>query len=158
MLAHTTRLIAKMDPLKYIFEKPTLTGQIARRKMALSEYDILAYQPLDEYHPLLHEFLDERIMMAEKDEHEAELDEWKFWFNGASNLLGNRIGVVLASPKVIYQLHGEWETRDAKLVSYHAHIMVLSEHFDEISFYYVPWDKNQMIDVLTTLSAMLQAN
>ncbi|RDX72861.1 hypothetical protein CR513_47605, partial [Mucuna pruriens] len=26
MLAHTTRLIAKMDPLKYIFEKPALTG------------------------------------------------------------------------------------------------------------------------------------
>ncbi|RDX62105.1 hypothetical protein CR513_59606, partial [Mucuna pruriens] len=30
MLAHTTWLIAKMDPLKYIFEKPALTGQIAR--------------------------------------------------------------------------------------------------------------------------------
>ncbi|RDX89626.1 Retrovirus-related Pol polyprotein from transposon 17.6, partial [Mucuna pruriens] len=216
MLTHTTRLIAKMEPLKYIFEKPALTGQIARLQMALSEYDIkaikgsalaeqLAYHPLDEYHPLSHEFSDEHIMPAEEDEQEADLDEWKLWFNGASNLLGNRIGVVLASPKgqyfpfstrlgfdctnnmteyeactmgitmgiehlvsrlnifgdsalVIYQLHGEWETRDAKLVPYHAHIVPLKEHFDEISFHYVPWDENQTIDALVTPLAMLQAN
>ncbi|RDX90793.1 Gypsy retrotransposon integrase-like protein 1, partial [Mucuna pruriens] len=59
---------------------------------------------------------------------------------------------------LIYQLRKEWETRDAKLVPYHAHIMALSEHFDEISFHYVPRDENQMDDALTTLSAMLQAN
>ncbi|RDY07599.1 Retrovirus-related Pol polyprotein from transposon 17.6, partial [Mucuna pruriens] len=84
MLAHTTRLIAKMDPLKYIFEKLALTRRITRWQMALSEYDIvytsqraikgsalaeqLAYHPLDEYHPFLHEFLDEHIMAVEKDE------------------------------------------------------------------------------------------
>ncbi|RDY07336.1 Gypsy retrotransposon integrase-like protein 1, partial [Mucuna pruriens] len=221
MLAHTMWLIAKMDPLKYIFEKSALTGRIARLQMALSEYNIvytsqkaikgsalaeqLVCHPLNEYHPLSHEFLDEHIMMAEKDEQEAELDEWKLWFDGASNLLGNRIGAVLASPKgqyfpfsarldfdctnniaeyeayamviamaiehqisrlkvfgesvlIIYQLHGEWETRDAKLVLYHAHIMALGEHFDEISFHYVPRDENQMVDALATLSAMLQAN
>ncbi|RDY00959.1 Pro-Pol polyprotein, partial [Mucuna pruriens] len=184
--------------------------------MALSEYDIkaikgsalaeqLSYHPLNEYHPLSHEFLDDHIIMAEKDEQEAELDEWKLWFDGASNLLGNGIGVVLASPKgqyipfsarlgfdctnnmaeyeayamgitmaiehqisklkvfadlvlVIYQLRREWETRDAKLVPYHAYIMALSEHFDEISFHYVPRDENQMVDALATLLAMLQAN
>ncbi|RDX93158.1 hypothetical protein CR513_24617, partial [Mucuna pruriens] len=52
-----------MDPLKYIFEKPALIGRIARRQMALSEYDIVYT---------------------------------------TSNLLGNRIGVVLASPKWQY--------------------------------------------------------
>ncbi|RDY09905.1 hypothetical protein CR513_05654, partial [Mucuna pruriens] len=44
------------------------------------------------------------------------------------------------------------------LVPYHAHTMTLIEHFDEISFHYVPWDENQMVDALATLSAMLQAN
>ncbi|RDY01800.1 rnhA, partial [Mucuna pruriens] len=144
-------------------------------------------------------------MVAVKHELEAEIDKWKLWFDGASNLLGNGIGAVLASPKgqyfpfsaslgfdctnnmaeyeacamgiimaiehqisklkvfgdsalVIYQLRGEWETRDAKLVPYHAYIMTLSEHFDEISFHYVPWDENQMVDALATLSSMLQAN
>ncbi|RDX63522.1 hypothetical protein CR513_58047, partial [Mucuna pruriens] len=107
-----------MDPLKYIFEKPTLTGQIARWQMALSKYDIvytsqkdvkrsalaeqLAYHPLNEYHPLSHEFPDKHMMVAEKDEPEAELDEWKLWFDGASNLLENEIGAVLASSKGQY--------------------------------------------------------
>ncbi|RDX75959.1 hypothetical protein CR513_44102, partial [Mucuna pruriens] len=118
MLAHTTRLIAKMDPLKYIFKKPALTGRIARWKMALSKYDIvytsqkaikgsvvaeqLAYHPLDKYHPLSHEFPEEHIMVAERDEQEIDLDEWKLWFDGASNLLGNGIRVILASPKGQY--------------------------------------------------------
>ncbi|RDX62491.1 hypothetical protein CR513_59164, partial [Mucuna pruriens] len=113
-------------------------------------------------------------------------------------LLGNRIGVVLASPSgqyfpfsvrlgfdctnnmaeceacavgitmaiehqvgklrvfgdsalFIYQLRGEWETRDAKLIPYHAHITTLAEQFEEISFHYVPRDENQMANALATL-------
>ena len=30
MLTHTTWLIARKDPLKYVFEKPALTGRITR--------------------------------------------------------------------------------------------------------------------------------
>ena len=40
MLTHTTLLISKMDLIKYIFEKPALSGRIARWKMILTEYDI----------------------------------------------------------------------------------------------------------------------
>ena len=40
MLNHATWLISKMDPIKYIFEKPALIGRIARWQMLLSEYDI----------------------------------------------------------------------------------------------------------------------
>ncbi|RDX78860.1 Retrovirus-related Pol polyprotein from transposon 17.6, partial [Mucuna pruriens] len=115
ILAHTTWLIAKMDPLKYIFEKSALTGQIARWQMTLSEYDIvytnqkvvkgialaeqLAHHPLDEYDPLLYEFPDEQIMSMKDVGLAADLDEWKLWFDGASNMLRNGIGIVLASPK-----------------------------------------------------------
>ncbi|KAI5415402.1 hypothetical protein KIW84_040736 [Lathyrus oleraceus] len=65
MLNHTTWLISKMDPIKYIFEKPALTGRISRWQMLLSEYDIeyrsqkaikgsvladqLAHQPIEDY-------------------------------------------------------------------------------------------------------------
>ena len=41
MLSHTTWLISKMDPVKYIFEKPALTGWIARWQVLLSEFDIV---------------------------------------------------------------------------------------------------------------------
>lgn len=41
MLNYTTMLIARMDPLKYLFEKPALTGRTARWQMLLSEFDIV---------------------------------------------------------------------------------------------------------------------
>ena len=68
MLTHTTLLISKMDPIKYIFEKPALSGRIARWKMILTKYDIqyttqkeikgsvladhLAHQAVDDYHSM----------------------------------------------------------------------------------------------------------
>ncbi|EOY21230.1 Uncharacterized protein TCM_012619 [Theobroma cacao] len=41
MLYYTTWLVAKLDPIKYIFEKPYLSGRIARWQVLLSEYDIV---------------------------------------------------------------------------------------------------------------------
>ena len=40
MLTHTTYLISKIYPIKYIFKKPALTGRVARWQMILIEYDI----------------------------------------------------------------------------------------------------------------------
>ncbi|RDX61236.1 hypothetical protein CR513_60551, partial [Mucuna pruriens] len=76
------------------------TSQKAVKGSALAEK--LAHHPLDEYHPLSHEFPDEYILMAEENKSEAEVEGWKLWFDGASNLLGNGIGVVLASPSGQY--------------------------------------------------------
>ena len=41
MLYHTIWLIARLDPIKYIFEKPSLSGRIAMWQVLLSEFDIL---------------------------------------------------------------------------------------------------------------------
>ncbi|RDX93542.1 Retrovirus-related Pol polyprotein from transposon 17.6, partial [Mucuna pruriens] len=113
ILSHTTWLVAKNDPVKYIFEKPTLTRRIARWKMAFSEYDILyvsqkvikgsalaeqlAYHPLADPQPLSYEFPDEHIMVAAANKAKPD-DEWTMWFDGTSNIVGNGIGVVLISP------------------------------------------------------------
>src|SRR3954466_2719325 len=72
MLNHSTWLISRMDPLKYVFEKQALIGRIARWQMLLSEYDIqyvtqkaikgsvlaehLAHQPLEEYQSMKFDF------------------------------------------------------------------------------------------------------
>src|ERR1051325_2032143 len=72
MLTHTTLLISKMDPTKYIFEKPALSGRITRWQMILTEYDIqytiqkaikgsvvadhLAHQAIDDYQFMNFEF------------------------------------------------------------------------------------------------------
>ncbi|RDX71483.1 hypothetical protein CR513_49164, partial [Mucuna pruriens] len=164
------------------------TNQKAIKGSTLSEQ--LAHHPLNEYHPFWYEFPDERIMGTKEISIEEESDKLKLWFDGASNLLGNGIGVVLAlgfdytnnmakyeayamgiimalhhqikklkifddSALVIYQLRGEWETRDTKLIPYYDHKMAMGEQFDEILFHYIPRDKNQMANALETLSSML---
>ncbi|XP_058757655.1 uncharacterized protein LOC131630928 [Vicia villosa] len=121
MLTHTTLLISKMDPIKYIFEKPALTGRIARWQMILTEYDIqyttqkaikssviadyLAHQPVDDYQSMYFEFPDEDIMCVAETSKSQDQEEgpepgarWTLVFDGASNALGNGIGAVLTSP------------------------------------------------------------
>nr|XP_009612395.1 uncharacterized protein LOC104105716 [Nicotiana tomentosiformis] len=41
MLAYTTHLISRLDPLKYIFQKPMPTGNLAKWQIFLSEFDIV---------------------------------------------------------------------------------------------------------------------
>jgi len=119
MLNHTTWLIYKMDPIKYIFEKAALTGRITRWQMLLSEFDIvyvtqkaikgsalaeyLAQQPIDDYRPMQPEFPDEDIMALFVFEDDGDDEKkWTLFFNGSYNALGHGIGVVLISPKKHY--------------------------------------------------------
>ncbi|XP_012480778.1 uncharacterized protein LOC105795638 [Gossypium raimondii] len=62
------------------------------------------------------------------------------------------------SALVIYQLKGEWETRDPKLVSYRKLVLELIKEFEDITFCYLPRDKNQMADALATLASMIKVN
>ena len=41
MLYYTMRLISRMDPIRYIFEKPALTRKISHWKMLLFEFNIV---------------------------------------------------------------------------------------------------------------------
>src|ERR1051325_9253695 len=109
MLTHTTLLISKMDPIKYIFVKPSLSRRIARWKMILTEYDIQyttqqAIKVVDDYQSMHFKFPDEDIMLV-TDYEEPGPDEgpepgsrWTMIFDGASNALGNGIGIVITSP------------------------------------------------------------
>ena len=96
MLYHITWLIAKLDPIKFIFEKPSLSGRIARWQVLLLEFDILyVFQK-----PMSFDFSDEDLMAVlqiEKEESPKE-DGWKMYFDGALNALGHGVGAVLISP------------------------------------------------------------
>ena len=103
-----------MDPVKYIFEKPALTGRIARWQVLLSEFDIvyvtqkaikgsalanyLAQQPLNDYQPMHPEFPGEDMMAVFKEKLDEDKDKWIVWFDGASNVLGHGVGAALVSP------------------------------------------------------------
>ncbi|XP_012488038.1 uncharacterized protein LOC105801265 [Gossypium raimondii] len=62
------------------------------------------------------------------------------------------------SALVIYQLKGEWETRDSKLIDYRRLVLELIKEFDNITFCYLPRDKNKMADTLATLASMVKVN
>ncbi|XP_012458178.1 uncharacterized protein LOC105778970 [Gossypium raimondii] len=62
------------------------------------------------------------------------------------------------SALVIYQLKEEWKTRDPKLINYRKSVLELIDEFDEITFYYLPRDENQMANALATLASMIQVN
>uniref|UniRef100_A0A2N9FAA7 Uncharacterized protein n=1 Tax=Fagus sylvatica TaxID=28930 RepID=A0A2N9FAA7_FAGSY len=112
MLYYTTWLVSRMDPIKYIFEKPALTGKIARWQVLLSEFDILfvarkaikgqaiadylADYPSEQLELMDSEFPDEDVMTVDEDNHGSR---WKLYFDGAANAVGSGIGAVLVSPK-----------------------------------------------------------
>ncbi|XP_016731110.1 uncharacterized protein [Gossypium hirsutum] len=62
------------------------------------------------------------------------------------------------STLVIYQLRGEWETRDPKLIRYRKLVLELIEEFDSVTFCYLPRDENQMANALATLASMIKVN
>ena len=111
MLYYTTWLVSRMDPIKYIFEKPALTGKIARWQVLLSEFDILfvvrnaikgqaiadylADYPSEQLELMDSEFPDKDVMTVDEDNH----GRWKLYFDGAANAVGSGIGAVLVSPK-----------------------------------------------------------
>ncbi|XP_017984348.1 PREDICTED: uncharacterized protein LOC18587011 [Theobroma cacao] len=221
MLYHTSLLIAKLDPIKYIFEKPSLSGRVVRWQVLLSEYDIvyvsqkaikgsaiadfLAKRVEEDYELMDFEFPNKDLMSVcqTNKEESKEKENWKMFFDGASNALGHGIGVVLVSPEgdhypviaklnfyctnnvveyetcvmglqeaierkihilevygdstwVIYQLRGEWEARDSKLIQYHKYASKLIENFNKICFTHLPREENQMADALATLAAMFK--
>ncbi|GAU43336.1 hypothetical protein TSUD_398810 [Trifolium subterraneum] len=156
LINHTTWLISKMDPIKYIFEKAALTGRIARWQMLLSKYDIeyrtqkaikgsiladhLAHQPVEDYQPIKFDFPDEEIMYLKmKDCDEPVFGEgpdpeskWGLIFDGAVNLYGSRIGAIIVTPKgahIPFTARLQFEYTN-NIAEYEACIMGIEEAID----------------------------
>ena len=77
MLYYTTWLITKLDPIKLIFEKPSLSEKITRWQVLLSEFDILYVSQKAIKGSAIADFLAERA----NEEYEP------ISFDGASNAL-----------------------------------------------------------------------
>ncbi|XP_050280814.1 uncharacterized protein LOC126721798 [Quercus robur] len=78
-----------MDPLKYLFEKPALSGRLSRWLILLTEFDLkfFAKNPI-EGEDGKEDFLDEDIL-------DVELGTWKMYFDRVINQYGNGIGILL---------------------------------------------------------------
>jgi len=108
MLAHPVKLIAKINPLKYLLNKAALTGHLAKWVMLLSEYDIeyvdkkaikgqiiadqLADVPLQDTSSMQFEFPDEFLFTL-------STSPWKLYFDGSYTNHGSRVGILFITPQ-----------------------------------------------------------
>ena len=108
MLTHTTRLIAKIDLLKYLLSKAAPTSHLTKWVMILSEFDIeyverkaikgksIAYQlaeaPITDHQPRYIDFLDESILMLTQQ-------TWTMFFDGSFTQQGSGAGILFITPQ-----------------------------------------------------------
>ena len=112
---HTTWLIAKLDRIKYIFGKPSLSKRIARWQVLLSEYDIqymsrkaikgsvivdfLVDRAVEDYEPVKFDLSNEDLVAITQIENESKKKELlEIILDGASNDLRHSISAVLITP------------------------------------------------------------
>ncbi|XP_023883042.2 uncharacterized protein LOC111995357 [Quercus suber] len=85
-------VVARMDPLKYLFEKPTLSGRLSRWLILLAELDLKYVARKTIKGSVVSDFCIENPI-------EGEDGTWKMYFDEAVNQHGNRIGILLITPK-----------------------------------------------------------
>ncbi|XP_058223145.1 uncharacterized protein LOC131332853 [Rhododendron vialii] len=96
-----------MDPLKYLFEKSTLTGRMAQWLLMLAEFELKYVITKSVKGKAVAEFLadcpvkggeDAEFKFPDEDIMTLAEDVWKFYFDGAANQKGFGIGVSLIAP------------------------------------------------------------
>jgi hypothetical protein len=107
LLSYQVLVVARMDPLKYLFEKPALTGKLSRWLILLAEFDLtyvakntIKGRAIVEFYAghlangevLNDNFLNEEILTTEV------LNLWRMYFDGTANQYGYGIGVLLVAP------------------------------------------------------------
>ena len=107
MTDYSVHLISRLDPLRYLFDRPALIGRLMRWLVLLIEFDIqyvsqksikgsivadhLASLPTSEDRPVDDDFPDEEFVAMTSS-------GWCMYFDGAANQSGYGIGVLLVSP------------------------------------------------------------
>ncbi|RVW37017.1 Retrovirus-related Pol polyprotein from transposon 297 [Vitis vinifera] len=154
MTEYSMHLISRLDPLRYLFDKPALVRRLMRWLVLLTE-------AIDD------DFPDEDVATV------TSLSGWRMYFDGAANHFRYGIGVLLISPHgdhIPRSVHlafsdrhpatnniiqGEWKTRDVKLRPYHAYLELLVGRFDDLRYTHLPKAQNQFVDALATLASMI---
>ena len=102
-------LVSQLDPLRYLFDRPVLTGRLMRWLVLLTEFDIqyviqksvkgsiivdhLASLPVSGDRSIDDDFPDEQFVSM------TSIIGWQLYFDGAANQSGFGIGILLISPQ-----------------------------------------------------------
>ena len=107
LLAHSVILVSRLDPIKYLFEKPALTGRLACLLLLFSEFDLkyvthkfvkgrvvaefLVDHPVEGNEAVEYLFPNEAILQVEEE-------IWTMYFDRVSNQYAYVIEVLLIAP------------------------------------------------------------
>ena len=100
-------VVARMDPLKYLFEKPALSGRLLRWLILLAKFDLKYVTSKTIKGSVMSDICAEDPIEGEngkkdfpnEDILDVELRTWKMYFDGATNQYRNGIGVLLITPE-----------------------------------------------------------
>lgn len=88
----------------------------------------------------------------------VEYKAYIFGIEVATNLRIKILEVYGDSALLISQVKWDWEDHDHNLIPYEEHVLKLIPYFNEITFYHIPREENQLADALATLSSMFKVN
>uniref|UniRef100_A0A2N9H6P2 Integrase catalytic domain-containing protein n=1 Tax=Fagus sylvatica TaxID=28930 RepID=A0A2N9H6P2_FAGSY len=147
LLSFPVLLLARLDPLKYLLEKPIQDGKTAKWIILLTEFDITYVTQ-------------KSIKGGAIAEHLAQF-MWKMYFDGASNRHGSGIGILLVSPTdshIPISIKLQFSTTN-NMAEYEACILgleaAISLGIKVLEFQYIPRNQNQFADALATLASMI---
>ncbi|RVW80131.1 hypothetical protein CK203_054082 [Vitis vinifera] len=182
MTEYSVLLVSRLDPLRYLFDRPVLTGRLMRWLVLLIEFDIhyvtqksvkgsivadhLAFLPISDDRSVDDDFTDEQIVSM------TSIMGWRLYFDGATNQSGFGIGILFISPqrdhipksvRLAFSDH-HWLTNN--IVEYEACITVWRLHLIlaldswrstgiPIWYIHLPRAENPFADALATLASMI---
>ena len=108
MIEYSIRLVSRLDPLRYLFDRPVLTRRLMRWLVLLTEFDIqyVTYKsmkgsiiidhlfslPIFDDRPIDDNFPDDQFVLV------TSIAGWHLYFDCATNQLGFGIDILLISP------------------------------------------------------------
>ncbi|XP_074290709.1 uncharacterized protein LOC141617415 [Silene latifolia] len=163
-----------MNPVKYIFDKCDLNGRLARCTLMLSEFG-LKYVPLKvikgqavaEFfadNPIYDTQVIDTWSFPDEDLLHTDTESWDFYFDGALNLRGYDIRVLLISHvgehtpisvKLDFEITRSWKIRSKSLALYKARIDQVAQFFDQVIYLYLPREENQFADTLAKVASLI---
>ena len=109
MTEYSILLVSRLDPLRYLFNRPVLTSRLMRWLVLLTKFNIqyvtqksvngsivadhLASLPVSDDRPIDNDFPDEQFVLM------TSITGWKLYLDGAANQSGFGIGILLISPQ-----------------------------------------------------------
>ena len=125
MIEYSILLVSRLDPLRYLFDIPVMTGRLMRWLVLLTEFDIqyvtqklvkgsivadhMASFLVSDDRSINDDFPDEQFVSI------TSITGWRLYFDGAANQSGIGIGILLISPQ------GDHIPKSIRLVFYDHH-------------------------------------